>query len=69
MSQFLIIRCENDDDVSALVELLKDELRARDWPFRIGSGEEIYYTASDIAEDISRITLISAEPEEIDDGE
>lgn len=69
MSKFLVIRCESDDDVQALIEILKAELRQGDWNFRIGTAEDIYYTASAIAEDCSRVSVIDTSPQEIDDGE
>jgi hypothetical protein len=67
MSRFLIIRCEDQDSVDAIVEILRAELRQGDWYFKMGTGTDAHYTASDVAEDASAVTVIDTEPQETEE--
>lgn len=69
MDQFLVIRCEGKDDVEALIELLRAELRERNWYFRVGSGGNAYYTVQTVAEDVNQVTVIDTTPPELEDEE
>jgi hypothetical protein len=68
---YLVVRCASQATVEAVAELLKMELSQRDYVVqREAERSTAFYTAADMAEDASRLTVITLDPEtEADDGE
>lgn len=70
MSHFVVVRCRTEEDAQEVLDTLVMEYKNRGvCPVVVGQGADRHYAASDVAEDSSKIKLLTIDPETEDDEE
>ncbi len=55
----LVIRCNDETTVKEIMLLLQRELRIRDCFVQVATDEQIYYSMTDLASDISEVKMLT----------